>query len=68
MLAKGCPKLIKLVEKQQTSFEKSIESQKYSERMLTYRDRIKMSIMNTRFKSNTTPVIGANMDNNEVGT
>ena len=55
LLAKGCPKLIRLVEKHQVDLEKSLESQKYSQRMISYRDRIKMSIMTTRAKTNNTP-------------
>lgn len=62
LLAKGCPKLIRLVEKHQVDLEKSLESQKYSQRMISYRDRIKMSIMTTRAKTNNTPTLGSPMD------
>jgi len=62
LLAKGCPKLIRLVQKHQVDLEKTMESQKYSQRMLSYRDRIKMSIMTTRSKTNNTPLPGSPMD------
>ena len=54
MLAKGCPKILKQVERNAMDFDKSIESQKYSQRLLGYRDRIKASIMTTRSKTNNT--------------
>ena len=38
-------------------FDKSIESQKYSQRLLGYRDRIKASIMTTRSKTNNTQMM-----------
>lgn len=62
LLAKGCPKLIRLVGKHQLDLEKSIDSQKYSERMLSYRDRIKMSIMTTRSKVNKSPNLHSTID------
>jgi len=58
MLAKGCPKLLKIVEKNTMNFDKSIESHKYSQRLLGYRDRIKLSIMSQRSKINQTPTVG----------
>ena len=58
MLAKGCPKLLKMVEKNAMDFDKSIETQKYSQRLLGYRERIKESIMTTRSKTNNTPMVG----------
>lgn len=64
MLAKGCPKLLKMVERNAMDFDKSIESQKYSQRLLGYRDRIKASIMTT--KTNNTATMGgsATLDDN----
>lgn len=67
LLAKGCPKLIRLVEKHQLDLEKSIDSQKYSERMLSYRDRIKLSIMTTRSKGHKTPNLGGTIDSDVTG-
>jgi len=63
LLLKGCPKLIKLVDKYHSNLERSLaETQKYSERLMSCRDRIKLSIMETRSNALKTPKMADNSE------
>jgi len=50
-----------MTEKHQSQLNKSLfeQSQKYSQRMGTYRDRVKLSIMETRSNAIQTPQLAA---------
>ena len=67
LLHKGCPKLLRLVDKQHAEIEKSIkESQRVSQRLISNIDRIKLSIMSTRSNAIQTPSLSNTLEDRYV--
>ena len=63
LLRKGCPKLLRLVDKHHVNIEKSIQDKnRINEKLGTNADRIKLSIMTNRASNIYTPNLAKTMD------
>lgn len=63
LLRKGCPKLLRLVDKHHMNIEKSIQDKnRINEKLGTNADRIKLSIMTNRANNIYTPNLAKTMD------
>ena len=69
LLAKGCPKLLRLVEKHEIDLERSIrESQKLSQRLFNNHERNKLSIMSQRSNAIKPSKLSATLDERDAYT